>query len=85
MSFVSNEMPPVIRLTNRNADSTVDWQLETQSGIVVQTYTSDGITSPDDWWDDMRDALLESYTRAEATHDMIRLNAVESWEFIDDG
>lgn len=84
MSYLHPEMPPVVRLTRNNTDDSVDWQLEGQSGAVVETYTTEEVAHPVDWWDDMAAALLSNESRAESAFDMIRLNAIGDWELIDD-
>lgn len=83
MSYQNAEMPPVVRLVDET-NGTIDWQLEGQSGVVVQTYTTDSINHPNDWWDDMRDALINNSTQVEAALDMMRLNALRDWEVVDD-
>lgn len=84
MSYVHPGMPPVIRVTGETSGGQVEWQLESQSGAVVESYTTSGIDSPNDWWDDMANALIDSESRAEAAWDMMRFNALMDYEIIDD-
>jgi len=84
MSYRTDSMPPVVRTTGETADGDLEWQIETQSGTVVQTYSTASRQDPDDWWDDMHTALVGSSTITDALHDLVRLNAVQDWEIIDD-
>lgn len=85
MSYYHAGMPPVLRITAENtADGTIDWQLESQDGTVIQTYTTNGIDHPDSWWDDVVAALLADQSVGKTAHDMIRLNAFRNWDVIDE-
>lgn len=85
MSYINNEMPPVIRLTDYDVSTNeTTWNLEGQGGTVVVTKTTNGVNHPDDWWDEMVNALVNASTTEEAAHDMVRLNAFRDWEVIDE-
>lgn len=80
MSYNHNEMPPIIRRTEQQ-----HYQLEGQSGIVIEEYNRPNMSHPSDWWSDLIEAMQYDYSNFEAAiHDLTLLSVRQDWTFVDD-
>jgi len=78
--YIHAEMPPTIR---RTADD--HYQLEGDSGAVVNEFNQTKMEHPGGWWSPLVDAMQTNYdTPADAIHDLTLLTVRRDWTIVDD-
>ena len=84
MPYLSDHFPPIIHITGETEAGEIVWQLESQTGATVQTYTTEDRPTIDVWYDDLLNAFLDAETIPVIIHDLVRLSLLRDWVGIDD-
>jgi hypothetical protein len=77
--YIHSEMPPVIRRIGSD-----QYQLEGQSGVVVDEFNQTEVSHPAGWWSELVNAMKKNYdTPEDAIHDLTLLTVRRDWTYID--
>jgi hypothetical protein len=79
MSYNTDLPPRIVRTNRTEGGSGDDWELQTNSGTTINSYTVTGI-SIDDWWEDLL-TYVQSNARntLEAVEDLTLLMVKKDW------